>query len=118
MGWFSTDQEFNGAIWFPDDEGVKEWNLTIFFLLVGEFDTVCGVDMVEVVSKRLDFPLLIISSSSSTYRFQRRGQQSKGAVAIACSSRTSIKKFATMGITGLPMAALKGCLYMAPRNSK
>ena len=38
MGWFSIDQEFNGAVWFPDDEGVKKWNLTIFSLLVGEFD--------------------------------------------------------------------------------
>ena len=85
MGWFSIDKELNGL------------------LLVGEFDTVCGVDLVEVVSKRLDLTFIdFISSSSSTNRFQRRGLQSKGAVAIACCWRNSIKKFATMGLTGLP----------------
>ena len=29
-----------------------------------------------------------------------------------------MKMFATMGLTGLPMAAPKRCLYIVPRNSK
>ena len=117
MGGFSVDKKFDSAVGFANDESIKKRYFAVFLFLVGELYAISGIGLIEMISEILDCPFLIFSKTSSTYRFHRRGRQSMGAVAMACYSRNSIKKLATMGLTGLPMAAPKR-LYIPPRNSK
>ena len=70
----------------------------------------CGSIELSVSWKLVIAFLFVMAKLSSTKRFQVLG----GVVAewIACSSITSMHKFATMALTGLPVAYPWICLYV------